>query len=261
MKHSNPMNKEHVLHVFAESLRSQADADYISSRAAWRMQLREQFLWSALQAIEKQLKAILLFNGRSARWESVPSPTNSNKHSEYGHNLTRLLAAVRGTDRLTLEFPDWIDDFVSAIDNFGKNRYLTKSTYSLPEWLFRLDETVWSIRRYAQSFNFHVPTAENNSKNLSKNLFPMLLEAVNNPLHRESPSQYKPFNGFLEAVLNRSHQDQARKALVWNNQFYGSRIRRKLSYQAWTSSTTPPQERDWFKQGNWQEEIKHYIKL
>lgn len=251
------MDKNIILNTFAETLRTQADSDYIASRAAWRMQLREQFLWSALQAIEKYLKAILLYNGRSTRWENLPPPTNRNKGSEYGHNLTRLLAAVRGTDRLILELPNWIDDFVSAIDNFGQNRYLTKSTYSLPEWLFCLDETIWSIRRYAQTFNFHVPTTVNNSKNL----FPMLLEAVNNPLHRESPSQYKPFNGFLEAVLNRSHQDQARKALVWNNQFYGSRIRRKLSYQAWTSSTTPPQERDWFKQGNWQEEIKDYIKL
>ncbi len=246
-----------VLNVFADTLRAQADADYITSRAAWRMQLREQFLWSALQAIEKQLKAILLFNGRSARWESLPPPTNRNRGYEYGHNLTRLLAAVRDTDRLILKFPSWIDDFVSAIDNFGENRYLTKSTYSLPEWLLRLDETIWSIRRYAQSFNLHVTIAENSSKDL----FPMQLEAVNNPLHRESPSQYKPFNGFLEAVLSRSPQDQARKSLVWNNQFYGSRIRRKLSYQAWTSSTTPPQERDWIKQGNWQEEIKDYIKL
>ena len=248
------MNKEHVLHVFAETLRNQADADYIASRAAWRLQLREQFLWSALQAIEKHLKAILLFNERSARWENLPPPKN---HKEYGHDLKRLFAAVQCTDRLILELPNWIDDFISAIDNFGENRYLTKSTYSLPEWLFRLDETVWSIRRYAQSFNFHVT----NSEGYSKDLRPMLLEAANNSLHRKTPSQYKPFDGFLEAVLSRSPQDQARKSLVWNNQFFGSRIRRKLKYQAWTSSTTPPQERDWFKQGNWQEEIKDYIKL
>lgn len=250
------MDINSVLYVFAGSLRNQADADYITSRAAWKMQLREQFLWSALQAIEKHLKAILLFNARSARWENLPPLTSKKKTREYGHDLKRLLLAVRGIERLNLELPDWTDDFISAINNFGENRYLTISTYSLPEWLSHLDETIWSIRRYAQSFE-HVGTIDGDEKDL----LPILLAVVNNPVNREFPSRYRPFHGFLEMVIDRQHQDHARKTLIWNNHFFGSRTRRKLRYQSWVSSQIPPQERDWFINGKWKDSIESYIKL
>jgi HEPN domain-containing protein len=50
-----------------EVFREQADKDYIVARSCYRMNLREQFLWASLQACEKYLKGILLFNERSAR--------------------------------------------------------------------------------------------------------------------------------------------------------------------------------------------------
>lgn len=61
-----------VLNTFAcDVFRKQADYDYISARANYRMRLRQQFLWSAQQAVEKYLKATLLFNGRSARYYTL----------------------------------------------------------------------------------------------------------------------------------------------------------------------------------------------
>lgn len=45
-----------------QSFRDQADRDYIAARLACRHELFPQFLWSSHQAIEKYLKAILLYN-------------------------------------------------------------------------------------------------------------------------------------------------------------------------------------------------------
>jgi HEPN domain-containing protein len=54
-----------ALFAFATRVfRDQADRDYIAARLSYRAQLRDQFLWSALQALEKYFKGILLFNER-----------------------------------------------------------------------------------------------------------------------------------------------------------------------------------------------------
>lgn len=58
-----------------KSFRDTADRDYISARILHRHKLVEQFLWMALQTIEKYLKAILLF-------ADVPT-------KELNHNLKR----------------------------------------------------------------------------------------------------------------------------------------------------------------------------
>lgn len=58
--------------IAREAFRDQADRDYALARAAWRLRLRDQFLWSAQQTIEKLLKGTLLFDGRSARYLGNP---------------------------------------------------------------------------------------------------------------------------------------------------------------------------------------------
>lgn len=69
------MELQLVLNTFAKDVfRKQADCDYVAARSNYRLRLREQFLWSSLQAIEKYLKAILLFNGISARYLSGTCP-------------------------------------------------------------------------------------------------------------------------------------------------------------------------------------------
>src|SRR4051812_47441089 len=51
------------INAFAtQSFRDQADRDYIAARLACRYELFPQFLSAAHQAIEKYLKAILLYN-------------------------------------------------------------------------------------------------------------------------------------------------------------------------------------------------------
>ena len=56
-----------VIDFIDRSFRDVADTDYVCARVCHRLDLKQQFLWASLQAIEKYLKAILLYNHRSAK--------------------------------------------------------------------------------------------------------------------------------------------------------------------------------------------------
>lgn len=74
-------NKQYrFINSFArQSFRDQADRDYVAARLACRYELYRQFLWASQQAIEKYLKAILLYNRNEAKT---------------GHDLTKALLRV-----------------------------------------------------------------------------------------------------------------------------------------------------------------------
>lgn len=243
------MDLQQALNIIAtENFRNQADQDYICARMNYRMKLREQFLWAGLQALEKYFKAILLFNGLSARKEHI-----ATKGNDFGHNLTRLLEAIKQISDLSVEYPEWLPKFIEYMTKFGFNRYLTSSTYIIGDELLKLDESVWTIRRYCQNIHW---TPER------KDLCEMIVEAINKPDNRESPRKYVPFQGELESILKRTSNDPARKALIWNNMFYGKRRSDKVTYSALSSSVIPPHERDWFRNDSeLVRNIKDYIKL
>lgn len=103
------MDLQVVLNTFAKDVfRNQADCDYIAARANFRMQLRQQFLWSGQQALEKYLKAILLFNGQSARFRD---PT-VRRPREYGHDLIALFDAVRAIPIFAFELEPKDEQFL-----------------------------------------------------------------------------------------------------------------------------------------------------
>jgi len=62
------MNIKPLLNDFAtRSFRDVADQDYIAARLSYRHGLIPQFHWQALQALEKYIKAILLYNRIKAK--------------------------------------------------------------------------------------------------------------------------------------------------------------------------------------------------
>ena len=251
-----------ALHTIAqEVLREQADQDYISARANYRMDQREQFLWASLQACEKYLKAVLLFNERSARYDGpLPSPGQKGKN-EFGHDLVRLFKAVRMITDLPLDKPDWLPQFSDYLTRFGNNRYLTKATYAVGDELRLLDEAVWTLRRFCQSFDWSPPEKDGSP---GKNLRPQLIAHVANPARRENPALDRPLgaiDGHLEKVLKRTRNDAARAALVWKNLFYAKRQRHTLLCVQHSSSANPPHTRDWFNTPAITDFVNNYFKL
>lgn len=229
------MDLQVILNTFASDVfRRQADFDYIAARANFRMQLRQQFLWSAQQAIEKYLKAVLLFNGKSARY-----PTGKRK--EFGHDLIALLDEVKTIPIFTFELEPEHERFLKYLAQQGPNRYLGTTAYNTGEVLRQLDGTVWHVRRYCQ----HMPDRGIGSRAPVPGLREAHVKAALSPTHKKQPQRFSVFAGELEKVVKRAPTDPARRALVWANLYYGSKRRTTVKYRTFSSSEVPPTERGW----------------
>ncbi len=83
------------------SFRDIADGDYIVARQAFRQRLIQQALWSSLQAIEKYLKAILLYNRVSSK--------------NLSHNIVGALARVRGEVKFEVKLTPAAEEFIQYL--------------------------------------------------------------------------------------------------------------------------------------------------
>lgn len=239
--------------IAVEMFRNPADQDYVCARTNYRMGFREQFLWSGLQTIEKYLKAILLFNGCSARYIDL-----SNKSlGEFGHNLKNLLDAVNDIGEFSLIYPAWGYDFISYLTELGTNRYFTKSTYTIGDELPKLDEFVWTIRRYCKYLHkiYKLP------KGGEIDGIDFELKIIN---HNKKPKKnYRPLHGkgVLEQILDRPQNDFTRKALIYRNRFYGKCKINNFIYPDLISSANSPLDREWSIKPGLKRQIEAYVKL
>ncbi len=184
------------------SFRDSADEDYIAARVAYRLELTHTFHWSSLQAVEKYIKAILLYN----RGSTVG----------LGHNVSKGFRKLQQIPDIPFVFPADIKLFVDYINEEGPNRYRGFPAELQPDALVGLDRTVWHLRRYCYSLN----AIASDQGRLAKEL-----AALNrDPL--EYRHKFKIPGGFLERVLARP--SERRRNLVWKNFWYGSRRRKVI---------------------------------
>ena len=229
------MELQIVLNTFASDVfRRQADFDYIAARASYKMQLRQQFLWSAQQSIEKYLKAVLLFNGKSARY-----PAGSRK--EFGHKLTALVDEVKKISIFTFSLDPQQELFLKYLSQQGPNRYLGTTAYNTRDVLHQLDGAVWQVRRFCQYF----PDRGFGSQGAVQGMREAYVKAALNPSHKKQPQRFSVFAGELEKVVKRPRADPARQALVWANLYYGAKRRTTVTLRTFSSSEIPPAERGW----------------
>ena len=241
-QHNKIMELQQVLNIIATDIfRNQGDCDFIAARSNFKLRLRQQFLWTAQQCIEKYLKAILLFNGQSILG--------------YGHNLCALNKAVKNIQTFKFELQSDQEQFLNYLSTQGENRYLTKTAYNNGNELSDLDSTVWQIRRYCQ----YMTDRGLGCNEAIPGMREAVLAAALNSSHRLHPQKFSLFNGYLEEVLKRAKNDPTRKALVWNNLFYGAKKRKRLTYLTFGSSEIPPNKRGW-SNVDWRE-VEEYVKL
>ena len=116
------------------SFRDVADRDYISARILYRYGLGPQFLWSALQALEKYLKAILLYSDASSK--------------TVGHDLEAAFAKVTSIKDIPFRFPKDVEEFIVYLNGEGANRYFEYPAYTLGEELHhRSSRAAWAKKR------------------------------------------------------------------------------------------------------------------
>ena len=141
-----------VRRMFVET----ADKNYILARVAFFFELDWDFLWLSLHAVEKYCKAVLLYNGASA---------------PPGHNLLELQDALMSLDEaLRLKpFDDpkvdgvtWYESdclaehFLRRLNHIGSpsNRYGTYGYHVVPQDLLKVDQLVWSVRRFCRPLRY-----------------------------------------------------------------------------------------------------------
>jgi len=204
------------------SFRDTADQDYIMARSAYRAELDAQFLWSGLQAIEKYIKAILLYN-------RIAQPMK--REELLGHHLDRGLKALEALP-FRMKLSDTSHEIIEHLDTYGRFRYLDTPYFVRDNELIKLDKAVWEIRLYCRVINHQIKVAGEPVDMLTYHLAD-IERALKDP---------KPLlgtGGVIETILsNKKHP--ARPALVWKNLFFNSHNRKTIKWRSRTHSVNSP---------------------
>ena len=110
-----------------------------------------------------------------------------------------------------------------------------------PDAIHRLDQLVWNVRRYCR----HIPDRGVVCNDAVPDMQKAIVRAINDPSNKRSPHSYPWIGGELESIVMREPKDPARKALLWANLFYGKKRRLRATYDGFSSSEIPPNEREW----------------
>lgn len=215
---------EAALNDFAtRSFRDIADQDYITARMAFRGRMFPQFLWSGLQAVEKYLKAILLYN-------RVPQPQGDKR---LGHDLGRALDTAKELPfELTLSETSLA--FIRYLDTYGRHRYLESPYQILGSELLLLDNTVREIRMYCRVINHRVRMQSGRTQEMLSKHLRVIASALQDPSRKLTIS-----GGVLEKILS-TNDHPARASLVWKNLFFNAHRRRTIKWRNSVLAVNPP---------------------
>jgi hypothetical protein len=186
------------------SFRDIADGDYISARMAFRARLLTQCLWASQQTIEKYLKCILLLNR---------IPANDIKH-----DLTEAQTRIADSRGVNLGLCTRSVTFIEHIDLCGRFRYQEISHYAFSDHLIDLNRLVWELRRFCIAADVPPRGSLQHGK---------AVEIIRIP------------GGRLEKIIE-GPTNETRKALLWQNAFFGRKSRKKIRMERWMSATNAP---------------------
>jgi HEPN domain-containing protein len=204
------------------SFRDTADEDYIMARSAYRAELYAQFLWSGLQAIEKYIKAILLYN-------RIAQPQKQG--ARLGHDLERGLNELKRLPfAVKLSKPSL--DIITHLDTYGRFRYLDTPYHIHGDELIKLDRAVWELRLYCQVLNYTVELGDELVE-----MLPLNLAKIEKAM--ENPKPVVEFTGVIEAILSKKDHP-ARPALVWKNLFFNRHQRKTIKWRTHMHAVNSP---------------------
>ena len=214
------MKTEILLNDFAtRCFRNIADKDYIAARLCYKHNLVIQFHWQALQAMEKYLKAILLYNRIPAK--------------KIRHDLCKAL-------KLTENLPFKLDlckttlDLIKHLNNFGRFRYLEKSYHIFGHKLPQLDQAVWEIRRYCKVLNFEKKLPNGEVRHMLDLELKKIEQSRNEPFHK-----FRIAGGEIEKIIQKKNHP-SRAALIWQNLYFGEKMRNKVLSRSWFFAENAP---------------------
>ncbi len=210
--------------VINDCFKDPADKDYILARAAWRLKLTDQYLWSLLQAFEKYFKAILLYHDVSTK--------------NLGHDLTNILKRIEHNIPNIISFDDKDKILFDELTLYGGDRYFgfTRSSHGFE--IMKVDAAIWYVRMYCQDFNIldHHEIADG---------LPSYDEYLNELRSNDTIKdaiRFRPLinSGHLEDILDKGKNANQRNILVWKNRYFGSRCKGRITvpdYWEWRKPT------------------------
>ncbi|HHU0036396.1 TPA: hypothetical protein ACT9ME_001588 [Legionella pneumophila] len=210
------MNDDTFLNYFAiECFRNVADQDYILARDAFRREFFPQFQWLALQAIEKYLKGISLFNRL--------------KGMKFRHDIQKGVDQV--IEKLDFfKINDLALENIKHFSQYGGNRYFVLPFHEFGTRLQELDFTVWEIRRYCRQLNIDF-IGNRDSKTVEElEEIKASNSALVSTFHKDlknTPHQTYIRGGLIEKILE-TKDHPARKSLIWNNLFFLKKRRKSV---------------------------------
>lgn len=211
---------EILLNNFAtRCFRDVADADYIAARLSYRAGLFSQFQWSGLQACEKYLKGILLYN-------RIPS-------HEVGHSLKAAFELAKGLP-FEIELSDTSRSIIEHLDDYGPNRYLIWSFEIYGPKLHQLDKAVWELRRYCTVLNWKMEKDDGKQHEMLSQEIAVIRAAEKSP-----PQRHRIIGGLLEQIIEKKGHP-AREPLLWKNMCYGKRVRNTVRVHIPSHFTNAP---------------------
>ncbi|EMQ4444902.1 TPA: HEPN domain-containing protein [Citrobacter freundii] len=190
------------------SFRDMADQDYLSARLCYKNKLTFQFLWMAQQAVEKYIKAILLFN-------KIPV-TNLR------HDLKKGLQKINQISYLDFELSDKTIKFIDYLNEQGPNRYFQNTMYTQGYEIITLDRAVWELRLYCKLLNYKIKTNDDKNLNLLEVELKRIESAKNKPAHL-----YSITGGYLEKRLKDNKFKQG-DILTWKNFYFGKKRKKTI---------------------------------
>jgi hypothetical protein len=131
-----------------------ADQNYIVARWAALHYLYLDFLWLGLHAVEKYLKAIILYNGGSAQTQAHNIVALSNDALALDSRLAWKDFEKPSDNHRLLWHQETVASFMLRLNHHGgaNNRYLRFGHSFNRDDLYKLDQLVWTIRRHSVPF-------------------------------------------------------------------------------------------------------------
>lgn len=213
-----------IMSLINTCFRDIAEYDYIAARVLFRNELYHQFLWAALQSLEKFLKAILLYND---------IPVKSISHRPHG----LLEIAKKSLPQLQPIVDPSTEEFIKHIETYGNFRYLENTYVVLSKWLSELDKSVWYLRRFAFFMDYLRP--ENDPQGIDR--FSQYIEYAQNSDRLDYPYRYQFFSKSPILTISESKNKNPRmySNLCWRNPYFGKRNKKRIWMQQFSRFHKP----------------------
>ncbi len=203
--------------VEVRCFRDIADGDYIAARTCFKAQLWVQYYWSGQQALEKYFKCILLLN-------RIPS-------KNINHDIKAALNLINERTEFEIKLDLEQKEVFERISSYGTNRYLEGCYFVRRYDLHLLDRLIWYVRQFCFPLGYILGI-----ENRSEELFKKELAQIERTRIKPDPQSVK---GELGKILNKKLHP-ARSALVWNNLFFTTNSKRRITVNTGLAGVNAP---------------------